>query len=222
MSYPPAGLSDSPIPRWSTAMTSKSRASAGISRRQAYQVSGQPCTSSSGGPSRRLARPMTACRRSSPVLMYRLVNVSVNPAGRFGAPETETGPSGVDSGAEDELMRISRTASPPRGPTNSTPTCSSSSSPVRSASPCRPKARRRSRIEGTTRSVVIDGAAERASRRTSSRSLPRRLPSAPALSRSSNRAPVERGAKLKGRGAEAEQHRARDRPYLLKSQRRRL
>jgi hypothetical protein len=39
--------------------------------------------------------------------MYRLVNVSVNPAGRFGAPETEPGPSGVDSGAEDELMRIS-------------------------------------------------------------------------------------------------------------------
>ena len=48
---------------------------------------------------------MTACRRSSPVSMYRLVNVSVNPAGRFGAPETEPGPSGVDSGAEDELMR---------------------------------------------------------------------------------------------------------------------
>jgi hypothetical protein len=31
----------------------------------------------------------------------------VNPSGRFGAPETEPGPSGVDSGAEDELMRIS-------------------------------------------------------------------------------------------------------------------
>jgi hypothetical protein len=39
--------------------------------------------------------------------MYRLVNVSVNPAGRFGAPETEPGPSGADSGAEAELMRIS-------------------------------------------------------------------------------------------------------------------
>ena len=82
------------MPRWSTAMTSKSRASAGISRRQAYQVSGQPCTSSSGGPS----PPMTACRRSSPVSTYRLVNVSVNPAGRFGAPETEPGPSGVEGG----------------------------------------------------------------------------------------------------------------------------
>ena len=36
--------------------------------------------------------------------MYRLVNVSVNPAGRFGAPETEPGPSGADSGVDDELM----------------------------------------------------------------------------------------------------------------------
>jgi hypothetical protein len=39
--------------------------------------------------------------------MYRLVNVSVNPAGRFGAPETEPGPSGVGRRAEEELMRIS-------------------------------------------------------------------------------------------------------------------
>jgi hypothetical protein len=39
--------------------------------------------------------------------MYWLVNVSVNPAGRFGAPETEPGPSGVDCEAEDELSRIS-------------------------------------------------------------------------------------------------------------------
>ena len=38
----------------------RSAASAGITRRQAYQFSGQPCTSSSGG-------PMTACRRNSPV-----------------------------------------------------------------------------------------------------------------------------------------------------------
>src|SRR4051794_40730172 len=91
------------MPRWSTAMTSKSRASAGISRRHAYHVSGQPCTSSSGGPS----PPMTACWRSSPVSMNRLVNVSVNPGGRFGAPETEPGPSGKDSGAEGELTRIS-------------------------------------------------------------------------------------------------------------------
>ena len=98
MSYPPWGLPDSPIPRWSTATTEKSRASAGISIRQAYQVWGQPCTSSSGGPS----PPVTACRRSSPVSTYRLVNVPVNPAGRFGAPDTEPGPSGVD----DELMRI--------------------------------------------------------------------------------------------------------------------
>ncbi len=58
--------------------------------RQAYQVCGQPCTSSNSGPS----PPMTACRRTSPVSMYRLVNVSVNPAGRCGAPETEPGPSG--------------------------------------------------------------------------------------------------------------------------------
>jgi hypothetical protein len=71
-----SGLSDRPMPRWSTAMISKSRASAGISRRQAYQNSGQPCTSSSGGRS----PPVTACRRSSPVSMYRLVNVPVNPA----------------------------------------------------------------------------------------------------------------------------------------------
>jgi hypothetical protein len=32
--------------------------------------------------------------------MYRLVNVPVNPSGRFGAPETEPGPSGVG----DELL----------------------------------------------------------------------------------------------------------------------
>jgi hypothetical protein len=50
---------------------------------------------------------MTACWRSPPASTYRLVNVSVNPAGRFGAPETEPGPSGVDSGVDDELMRIS-------------------------------------------------------------------------------------------------------------------
>jgi hypothetical protein len=37
--------------------------------------------------------------------MYRLVNVSVNPAVRFGAPETEPGPSGEETG--DELMRFS-------------------------------------------------------------------------------------------------------------------
>src|SRR5215831_17830336 len=59
--------------------------------RQAYQVCGQPWTSSSGGPS----PPVTACRRSSPVSTYWLVNVSVNPAGRFGAPETEPGPVGL-------------------------------------------------------------------------------------------------------------------------------
>ena len=91
------------MPRWSTAMTSKSRASSGISRRQAYQDSGQPCTSSSGGPS----PPMTACWRSPPAFTYRLVNVSVNPAGRFGAPETEPGPSGVGRWVDDKLMRIS-------------------------------------------------------------------------------------------------------------------
>jgi hypothetical protein len=39
--------------------------------------------------------------------MYRLVNLPVNPAGRFGAPETEPGPSGVDRGVEDALMGIS-------------------------------------------------------------------------------------------------------------------
>jgi hypothetical protein len=34
------------------------------------------------------------------------MNVSVNPAGRFGAPETEPGPSGVGTLVWDELMRI--------------------------------------------------------------------------------------------------------------------
>lgn len=69
-----------------------------MSMRQAYQVWGQPWISSSGGPS----PPVTACRRSSPVSTYRLVKVPVNPAGRFGAPKTEPGPSGVDG----EVMRI--------------------------------------------------------------------------------------------------------------------
>jgi hypothetical protein len=36
----------------------------------------------------------------------RLVKVSVNPAGRYGAPETEPGPFGVGSRVEDGLMRI--------------------------------------------------------------------------------------------------------------------
>jgi hypothetical protein len=45
------GLSESPMPRWSTAMTSKSLASPGITIRQAYQVCGQPWISSNGGPS---------------------------------------------------------------------------------------------------------------------------------------------------------------------------
>jgi hypothetical protein len=38
--------------------------------------------------------------------MYRLVNVSVNPAWRSGAPETEPEPSDAESGARDELIRI--------------------------------------------------------------------------------------------------------------------
>src|SRR5207344_1079300 len=67
-----------------------------------YQVWGQPWTSSSGGPS----PPVTACRRSSPVSTYRLVNVPVNPSGRFGAPETEPGPSGAGRRVSDELTRI--------------------------------------------------------------------------------------------------------------------
>jgi hypothetical protein len=45
---------------------------------------------------------VTACRRTSPVSTYRLVNVPVNPAGRCGASETEPGPWGVG----DEFMRI--------------------------------------------------------------------------------------------------------------------
>ena len=98
MSYPSSGLPDSPVPRWSGTTTWKSRASAGITSRQAYQVCGQPCTSSSGGP----PPPVTTCWRRSPVSMYRLVNVPVNPSGRFGAPETEPGPSGMDG----EFMRI--------------------------------------------------------------------------------------------------------------------
>src|ERR687886_48621 len=38
--------------------------------------------------------------------MKRLVNVSVNPFGRFGAPETELEPCGAVS-VDDELMRVS-------------------------------------------------------------------------------------------------------------------
>src|SRR5262249_44644578 len=89
------------MPRWSTATTLKSRASAGISMRQAYQVWGQPCTSSSGGP----APPVTACRRSSPVSTYRLGKGAANPAGKFGAPGTEPGPSGGGWPGGDELIR---------------------------------------------------------------------------------------------------------------------
>ena len=44
---------------------------------------------------------MTACRRSSPVSTYRLVNMSVNPAGRLGAPETDS------CGSDGELMKVS-------------------------------------------------------------------------------------------------------------------
>ena len=80
-----------------------------MTSRQAYQVWGQPCTSSSGGP----WPPVTTCWRSPPVSTYRLVNVPVNPSGRFGAPETEPGPSGKDG----EFMRnpfTSGTASPSR------------------------------------------------------------------------------------------------------------
>jgi hypothetical protein len=76
------GLSDGAIPRGSTAITSKSRASAGISIGQAYQVWAQPGTSRSGGPS----PPMTACMRSSRASTYRLVNVPVNPSTRFVGP----------------------------------------------------------------------------------------------------------------------------------------
>src|SRR5689334_19973320 len=79
------------MPRWSTAITSKPSASLGITIRQAYQVSGQPWMSRSGGPS----PPITACSCSSPASMKRLVNVSANPSGRFGAPETEPCPSGM-------------------------------------------------------------------------------------------------------------------------------
>src|SRR5215831_4720267 len=73
-----------------------------MTRRQAYQVCGQPCTSSSGGP----WPPVTTCWRSPPASMYWLVNVLVNPSGRFGAPETEPGPSGTGSPLDDELMRV--------------------------------------------------------------------------------------------------------------------
>jgi hypothetical protein len=41
------------------------------------------------------------------VSMYRLVNVPVKPSGRFGAPETEPGPSGTGRPAETALMTIS-------------------------------------------------------------------------------------------------------------------
>jgi len=49
---------------------------------------------------------MTACRRTSAVSMYRLVNVPVNPSGRCGAPETEPGPSGAGRLVDDEVMAI--------------------------------------------------------------------------------------------------------------------
>jgi hypothetical protein len=49
---------------------------------------------------------MTVCKRTSPVSMYRLVNASVKPAGRCGAPETEPGPAGVGKPVDDELMAI--------------------------------------------------------------------------------------------------------------------
>src|SRR5690242_355800 len=81
---PGGGLLVSPRPRWSTAMTEKSRASVGITRRQAYQNWGQPCTSSNGGP----LPPVTTCWRSPPALMNRLVN----PLGGFGGCELDPGP----------------------------------------------------------------------------------------------------------------------------------
>jgi hypothetical protein len=81
----------------------KARARADIMSRQAYQVSGQPCTSSSGGPS----PPMTACRRTSAASTYRLANVSENPAGRLGAPDTEPGPCGVGRSPADEFTSLS-------------------------------------------------------------------------------------------------------------------
>src|SRR5262245_61889510 len=62
-------------------MTVWSRASAGITARYWYQFWGQPCTSSSGGPS----PPMTTCWRSPPALTNRLLNVLPKPGGRCGA-----------------------------------------------------------------------------------------------------------------------------------------
>jgi hypothetical protein len=50
---------------------------------------------------------MTACRRTTPVSTYRLVNVSRNPSGRFGAPEAEPGPSAMGRVVADEAMRTS-------------------------------------------------------------------------------------------------------------------
>jgi hypothetical protein len=46
---------------------------------------------------------MSSSTSSFDVVSYRLVNVSVNAAGRFGAPETEPGPCG----AEVALMALS-------------------------------------------------------------------------------------------------------------------
>jgi hypothetical protein len=40
------------------------------------------------------------------MLTYTLLKVPVNPAGRFGAPETEPGPFGVGSRVDDALIRI--------------------------------------------------------------------------------------------------------------------
>src|SRR5256885_15802951 len=44
---------------------------------------------------------MTAWRRTLPVSMYRLVNVSVKPAGSCGAWETEPGPSATAKRLDD-------------------------------------------------------------------------------------------------------------------------
>ena len=76
------------MPRWSTAMTSKSRASAGISRRQAYQVSGQPCTSSSGG-------PVAADDR----VQAQVTGVDVPAGERVGEPGREVRRAGDGAGA---------------------------------------------------------------------------------------------------------------------------
>src|SRR5262249_19627879 len=57
---------------------------------------------------------VTTWRRTPLASTKRLVNRSVKPAGRLGAPETDPGPSGVGGGVEGAFMAISSRPRPSR------------------------------------------------------------------------------------------------------------